>query len=220
MRSRSASTRAGDRSAHCYRDRREAGATLAARLGSYAGRDDVTVLGLARGGMPVAAEIASRLGTALDVLVVRKLGIPWAPEIAFGALGPDDVLMRTELADRLGDDEIAQVVDTERAELARRDRLYRSGRPPTTLTDRVAVLTDDGLATGATARAAIGTVRHHGAARVVLAVPVSAPAAVKLLRRDVDELVCPLVPDWFEAVGQFYRDFHQVSDAEVQGLLP
>lgn len=202
-----------------YRDRREAGAVLAAHLGRYAGRGDVTVLGLARGGVPVAAEIAGRLGAPLDVLVIRKLGVPWAPEVAYGALGPDGVVVRTAFAQRVADDEDADVVAAERAELARRDAMYHAGRPPGPLAGRVAVLVDDGLATGATARAAIAVARHRGAARTVLAVPVGAPDALHALRAVADETVCPLVPRGFEAVGQFYRDFRQVPDAEVQGLV-
>jgi len=202
-----------------YRDRREAGAALAARLGGYAGRSDVTVLGLARGGMPVAAEVAGRLGTPLDVLVVRKLGVPWAPEVAFGAIGPGRVIVYTDLADRLTSDEIDAVVAAERAELARQDARYHASRTAAELTGRIAVLVDDGLATGATARAAVAVARLRGAARTVLAVPVAAPDAAHALAAVADEVACPYVPAHFDAVGRFYQDFRQISDAEVQGLL-
>jgi putative phosphoribosyl transferase len=180
-----------------YRDRREAGAALAARLGGYAGRRDVLVLGLARGGVPVAAEVAGRLGVALDVLVVRKLGVPWAPEVAFGAVGPGGVVV--------GNDDIA--------------REYRAHRPPLDLAGRVATLVDDGIATGATLRAAVQVCRRLGATRVVAAVPVAARDAAEAVAAVADELVCPLAPRSFEAVGAYYRDFRQVADGEVRGLL-
>jgi putative phosphoribosyl transferase len=180
----------------------------------------VTVLGLARGGVPVAAEVAGRLGVPLDVLVVRKLGVPWAPEVAFGAMGPDGVLILNEdIAGRLPPSDIESVIAAESAELSRQDRLYRAEHPSADLTDRVAILVDDGLATGATARAAVAVARHRGAAWVVMAAPVGAPDAVRALSELADEAVCPMVPQRFEAVGQFYRDFRQVSDAEVRGLL-
>ncbi|BCJ38943.1 phosphoribosyltransferase [Actinocatenispora thailandica] len=202
-----------------YRDRREAGAALAARLGGYAGRVDVTVVGLARGGMPVAAEVAGRLGTPLDVLVVRKLGMPWAPEVAFGAIGPDGVIVLNEYADRLSDGEIDTVVAAERAELARQDARYHADHPAAALSGRTVVLIDDGLATGATARAAVEVARRRGAARTVLGVPVAAPDAAQALASVADELVCPYRPGNFDAVGRFYQDFRQISDAEVHGLL-
>ncbi len=202
-----------------YRDRREAGAALAARLGWYAGRTEVTVLGLARGGVPVAAEVAGRLCAPLDVLVVRKLGVPWAPEVAFGAVGPDDVVVRGELAERLDQSDVSAVLTAERTELDRQDRAYRPDRVSTDLTGRIAILIDDGLATGATARAAVEVARRRNACRVVLGVPVAHPDALRRLSTVADEVVCPLVPRDFDAVGRFYQDFRQVSDAEVRGLL-
>ncbi len=202
-----------------YRDRREAGAALAARLGWYAGRTDVTVLGLARGGVPVAAEVAGRLCAPLDVLVVRKLGVPWAPEVAFGAVGPDGVVVRSDLAERLERADMSAVLSAEQTELDRQDRAYRPDATSTDLTGRVAILIDDGLATGATALAAVEVARRRNACRVVLGVPVGHPDAVHRLGKVADEVVCPLVPREFAAVGQFYQDFRQVSDAEVRGLL-
>src|SRR3954447_11835292 len=203
-----------------YRDRREAGAVLAARLGAHAGRSDVLVLGLARGGVPVAAEVAGRLSVPLDVLVVRKLGVPWAPEVAFGAVGPGGVLVTNdEIARRLRPTEIDAVRGAEHAELDRQQREYRAGRPALDLTGRVAVLVDDGIATGATVRAAVLVCRRLGAACVVAAAPVAARDAAAAVAALADELVCPLAPRSFRAVGAYYRDFRQVGDAEVRGLL-
>jgi predicted phosphoribosyltransferase len=219
MRSRPRHRLAGPVVDRTYRDRREAGAALAALLGCHAGSTDVVVLGLARGGMPVAAEVAGRLGTPLDVLVVRKLGVPWAPEVAFGAIGPDEVVVFTAFADRLSTDEIDTAVATERAELARQDAEYHADHPATDLSGRTAVLIDDGLATGATARAAVEVARRRGAEHTVLGVPVAAPSAADALAAVADELVCPYRPANFDAVGRFYQDFRQISDGEVHGLL-
>ncbi|MGA8117154.1 MAG: phosphoribosyltransferase family protein [Actinocatenispora sp.] len=203
-----------------FRDRREGGSALAARLGWYAGRDDVTVLGLARGGVPVAAEVAGRLCAPLDVLVVRKLGLPWAPEVAFGAIGPDGVLIRSEdQPDGVTPGDLDDVLAAERTELDRQDTLYRADHPALDLHDRITVIVDDGLATGSTARAAIAVARQRNAVRVVLGVPVGHPTSLDALSHVADEVVCPLVPRDFSAVGQFYQDFRQVPDAEVRGLL-
>jgi len=203
-----------------YQDRRAAGAILADALDKYGQRSDVVVLGLVRGGVPVAAEVARRLGAPLDALVVRKLGVPWAPEVAFGALGPGDVIVRNEdIAHRLPESSITAVVRRESGELARRERRYRSGRPPLDLTDRVALLVDDGLATGATARAAVEVARRLGAAHVVVAVPVGSPIAIDQLRQVADDVVCPVQPPHFDAVSRWYDDFGQVSDAEVSAIL-
>ncbi|MGH3739261.1 MAG: phosphoribosyltransferase [Micromonosporaceae bacterium] len=203
-----------------YRDRREAGAALAEQLDEYRDRDDVMVLGLVRGGVPVAAETARQLGVPLDVLVVRKLGVPWAPEVAFGALGPRGVrVLNAEIADRLGQRDIDAVTARETSELRRRELVYRPDRPPVDLTGTVAIVVDDGLATGATARAAVEVARTLGAASVVVAVPVGSVEAVSLLERDADQVVCPLAPPDFGAVSRFYADFHQVTDDEVRDLL-
>ncbi|MEE6258419.1 phosphoribosyltransferase [Plantactinospora sonchi] len=203
-----------------YRNRAEAGTVLADRLDSLAGRSDVTVLGLVRGGVPVAAAVADRLGAPLDVLVVRKLGLPAVPELAFGAVGPGGLrVLNEEIADRLDPDEVDEVVRAETVELERRERRYREGRPPLRLDGRIGVIVDDGLATGATARAAVGVARQLGARRVVVAVPVGAPEAYALLSQTADEVVCPQRPADFGAVSRFYEDFHEVSDAEVVAAL-
>ncbi len=201
-----------------FRDRQEAGAALAALLTGYADQPEVIALGLVRGGMPVAAEVATRLRVTLDALVVRKLGVPWAPEVAFGAIGPGGVqVLNPEI--RLEPHEMAPVIRHETAELRRRDRLFRIGRPPLDLTGRVALIIDDGLATGATAGAAIAVARALSAARVVLAVPVGATPAVERLSRVADEVVCPLTSEYFGAVSRYYDDFHQVPDTEVARIL-
>lgn len=203
-----------------YRDRTEAGTVLADHLGHLAHRADVTVLGLVRGGVPVAAAVARRLAAPLDVLVVRKLGLPLAPELAFGAVGPGGVrVLNQEIAARLAPDEVEAVVRAETAELRRREQRYRADRPPLRLDDRIAVVVDDGLATGATARAAVEVARTLGARRVVFAVPVGAPEAYELLTRTADEVVCPHRPADFGAVSRFYDDFHEVSDEEVVAAL-
>ncbi|MCX4387670.1 phosphoribosyltransferase [Micromonospora peucetia] len=203
-----------------YRDREEAGRTLADRLTALIGEPDVIVLGLVRGGVPVARVVAERLGAPLDVLVVRKLGMPWAPEVAFGALGPGGVqVLNDAVAGRLGADDIAEVRRREQAELERRERLYRAGRPPLDLTGRTAVIVDDGLATGATARAAVQVARHLGARRVVLAVPVGSQEAYEMLAAEADQVICAQRPPEFMAVSAYYEDFHEVPDEEVAEAL-
>ncbi|TMM40149.1 MAG: phosphoribosyltransferase [Actinobacteria bacterium] len=203
-----------------YLDRAHAGDLLADELSAYRSRPDVTVLGLVRGGVPVAVRVALALAVPLDVLVVRKLGVPWAPEVAFGALGPGGVqVLNPEVAGRLDERDIAAVVAAEAAELERRERTYRAGRPPLDLAGRTAILVDDGLATGATACAAVAVARGLGAAWVVMAVPVGAPDAVRRLAAAADEVHCPLVPRHFGAVSRFYGNFGQVSTDEVVALL-
>ncbi|MEU0076410.1 phosphoribosyltransferase [Micromonospora tulbaghiae] len=203
-----------------YRDRAEAGRELAERLTDLAGRPDVIVLGLVRGGVPVARVVADRLGAPLDVLVVRKLGVPWAPEVAYGALGPGGVQVLNEMvAGRISDNHRAQVRRREQAELERREQRYRGGRPPLDLTGRTAVIVDDGLATGATARAAVQVARHLGAARVLVAVPVGSEQAYDMLAAEADTVVSSQLPHDFTAVGAYYEDFHEVSDDEVTRAL-
>jgi putative phosphoribosyl transferase len=203
-----------------YDDRSQAGDVLASQLTGYAGRDDVVVLGLVRGGVPVAARVAAALDAPLDVLVVRKLGVPWAPEVAFGAIGPHGVTVHNPEVESFVNPQEADAVTADAAdEVARRDALYRRGRPPLSLENRTAIVVDDGLATGATARAAVEVARSLGAASVVVAVPVAAAEAVAMLREVADEVVCPLVPADFDAVGRFYNAFPQIGDDEVINLL-
>ncbi|MDT5036661.1 MAG: putative phosphoribosyl transferase [Micromonosporaceae bacterium] len=203
-----------------FRDRQAAGAALYRPLAGYASAPTLVVVGLVRGGVPVAAELARRLGAPLDALVVRKLGVPWAPEVAFGALGPGGVcVLNNDIAAGLPVDSINRVVRRETAELASRERRYRAGLPPLDLRGRIALLVDDGLATGASARAAVAVARRLGAERVVVAAPVGSPQAVDELRLVADDVVCPVQPDDFTAVSRWYDDFTQVDDAAVVELL-
>jgi predicted phosphoribosyltransferase len=199
-----------------YVNRGEAGDLLASQLTAYADRTDVVVLGLVRGGVPVAVRVSAALRVPLDVLVVRKLGVPGAPEVAFGALGPNGVAVRNPAVETYVSDEEADAVSADAAgEVDRREALYRRGKPPLALTGRTVIVVDDGLATGATARAAVAVARVRGAASVVLAVPVAAPEAIDMLRREADEVVCPLVADDFVSVSSFYNAFPQIDDDEV-----
>ena len=194
-------------------DRVDAGRQLAGRL-QYLRGEDVVVLGLPSGGVPVAFEVAKALGAPLDVIVVRKLGVPFQPELAMGAVGEGDVLVLNEdvvLRAHVSEAELAEIERRARAEVERRAPRFRGDRPRQALTGRTAVLVDDGIATGATARAACQVARAQGAARVVLAVPVCSPDTAARLRREVDELVCLETPRWFFGVGQFYADFRQTS---------
>ena len=180
------------------------------------------VLGLPRGGVPVAYEIARALGAPLDVILVRKIGLPAQPELAMGAIGEDGVRVVNDdvvLAEHVSDRQFGGVEERERAELARRADRYRAGRPRLPLTGKTAIVVDDGIATGSTARAACQVARAHGAARVVLAVPVAPQASIDALARVADEVVCAEVPEPFLAIGQWYEDFAQTSDEEVVNLL-
>jgi putative phosphoribosyl transferase len=202
-------------------DRVEAGRRLAARLEPLRS-EPLVVLGLPRGGVPVACEVACALGAPLDVIVVRKLGVPFQPELAMGAIGEDGVRILNDEVVRLtgvSADEIAAVELRERAELGRRARRFRGERVRVALEDRTAVVVDDGIATGSTARAACQVARAHGAARVVLAVPVASPGWEARIGRDADEFVCLATPEPFFAIGQFYADFSQTSDDEVVQCL-
>jgi len=204
-----------------FLDRSDAGRRLATRLGHLRGLD-VVVVGLPRGGVPVAFEIARALDAALDVIVVRKLGVPFQPELGMGAIGEGGTRVVNEAVVRaagVSADELATVERRERAELERRVRLFRRERPPVSLAGRTVVVVDDGIATGSTARAACEVVRAQGAARIVLAVPVAPPEAEGALRRVADEVVCLETPAWFSGVGQFYEKFPQTSDGEVVAIL-
>ncbi|MEX6503683.1 phosphoribosyltransferase [Pseudomonas zhanjiangensis] len=203
-------------------DRVTAGRALAESLGHYRARPQAIVLALPRGGVPVAYEIASRLQLPLDLMLVRKLGVPGHAELAMGAIasGGIRVLNRGVLASLFIDQAaIEAVAEREAEELQRRDRAYRGERPYPQLRDREVILVDDGLATGATMQAAVKAVRQHGPARIVVAVPVAPPETVAELRSQVDEVVCPCMPDSFVAIGRWYLDFSQTSDREVQELL-
>jgi len=205
-----------------FRDRAEAGRELAEQLKRRLGDEGVVVLGLPRGGVPVAFEVARELDAPLDVIVVRKLGVPYQPELGMGAIGEDGVrvLNHEVLAmARVGEDEVAAVERSERAELERRAARFRGSRPRTPLVGRTAVVVDDGIATGSTARAACQVARAHRASRVILAVPVAPRSSLGLLAEVADEVVCLETPEPFYAVGQFYRDFSQTSDEEVVELL-
>ncbi|NBM18777.1 phosphoribosyltransferase [Streptomyces sp. GC420] len=202
-------------------DRTDAGVQLAARLRHLRDQDCV-VLGLPRGGVPVAYEVARELDAPLDVIVVRKLGVPYQPEVAFGALGEGGVRVldaATMDAAGIGPRECAAVEAAQRAELERRLLRYRGTRRPVPVEGRTAVVVDDGIATGSTARAACQVARAQGAGRVVLAVPVAPPDALELLRPEVDELVCITTPRFLRAVGEWYDDFSETGDTEVVGLL-
>ena len=204
-----------------YADRRDAGRALAAEVAGL-GLVDPLVLALPRGGVPVAAEVAGALGCAFGVLVARKIGAPRSPELAVGAITEggepwlDEALLR-----RLGlsADDLADTVEQERAELARRVQHYRGDRPLPELFGRQVVLVDDGLATGATARSALRTLRRGQPARLVLAVPVCAPQSAQALTSEADDVVCALQPSGFRAVGEWYDRFEPTSDAEVLSLL-
>jgi putative phosphoribosyl transferase len=203
-----------------FQDRGAAGDVLARHLAGYAATPGVIVLGLVRGGVPVAARVARALDVPMDVLVVRKLGVPWSPEVAFGALGPGAVrVLNREVSDGLSETEVSAVTNHERAELYRRERLYRSGRPPLDVAGRTVILIDDGLATGATARAGVAVARRMGASTVVVAAPIGSPQAVRLLDSIADRVVCPLVPPDFGAVSQYYDDFTEVGDVDVVTTL-
>ena len=205
-----------------FTNRAEAGELLAARFTELADRDDVIVLALPRGGVPVGYEVARSLRVPLDVFVVRKLGVPGHEELAMGAIASGGVrLLNHEVVDALGIPGalIDQVAHREEAELERRERLYRGNRPLVSLTNKTVILIDDGLATGSTMRAAVAAIRRQEPAGIVVAVPVSAPSTCDEMRDVADDVVCLRTPEPFVAVGLWYRDFSETSDAEVRELL-
>lgn len=205
-----------------FANRQDAGRRLAAALARYAGRDDLLVIALPRGGVPVGYEVAHALGAPLDVMQVRKLGVPGHEELAMGAIASGGVrIVSEDIVEALGIPErvIATVAAAEAQELERRERIYREGRHLPRLGGRLVILVDDGLATGSTMRAAAAALRALGAGRLVAAVPVGARDSCESLRDVVDEVVCLLRPEHFVAVGEWYDDFTQTSDQEVSDLL-
>lgn len=205
-----------------YRDRAEAGRILGGMLSGYANRDDVLVLALPRGGVPVGYEIARALHAPLDVFLVRKLGVPGHEELGMGALATggvrvlnDGVLRSLDISREV----VEAVTARERGELERRKRLYRDGRPPHDVRGRIVIVVDDGLATGSTMRAAVAALRRLGPRRIVAAAPVAALATCEEMRAEVDEMVCAFTPEAFYSVGAWYADFEQTTDEEVHDLL-
>jgi predicted phosphoribosyltransferase len=205
-----------------FRDRHDAGTQLAAKLLRYADQPDTLVLGLPRGGVPVAYEVAHGLHAPLDVLIVRKLGVPGQEELAMGAMATggawvlDEALVRTV---GISPTQIAAIVQAEQQELARREQLYRGARPFPEIQDRTIILIDDGMATGSTMYVAIQAIRQLGPRRIVVAVPTAAPDTCEALRLEVDDLVCLITPKVFYAVGLWYADFTPTTDDEVRQLL-
>lgn len=205
-----------------FRDREEAGRALAAQLGMYANRDDVLVLALPRGGVPVAYEVARVLHVALDVFLVRKLGVPGHEELAMGAIASGGVeLLNEDVVNglRISAAQVEAVARRERAELERRAREYRGNRPPLDVAGRCIILVDDGLATGATMRAAVTALRLERPSRIVVAAPVGAMDTCDAMQTIADEVVCVMTPEPFAAVGLWYQRFEQTSDDEVRDLL-
>jgi putative phosphoribosyl transferase len=205
-----------------FRDRVDAGKALAGHLRQYAGRPDVIVLALPRGGVPVGYEVAQALGAPLDVFIVRKLGVPGHEEYAMGAVASGGVRVLNDDAMRslrLSNETVDRVTAREMEELTRRERLYRGDRPQPDLKGRTVILVDDGLATGSTMKAAVKALAQREAGRIVVAVPIAAPDTCEALRREVDEVVCALTPEPFHAVGLWYDNFSQTTDAEVHDLL-
>jgi putative phosphoribosyl transferase len=209
-------------SRRAFSDRREAGRVLAEELTPYRGRDGLLVLGLARGGIPVGWEVAAALHAPLDAFLVRKLGVPHWPELAMGALASGGRVVMNDhvLASlRIDDEQVRAVIQREGAELTRREQLYRGGRPVADPAGKTVILVDDGIATGASMLAAVRTLHAAGPQAIVVAVPVGPASACEELAREADAVFCAAMPPDFEAVGQVFADFHQVTDDEVRELL-
>ena len=205
-----------------FRDRREAGRRLAEQLAAYAGRDDVIVLALPRGGVPVAFEVARAIGAPMDVFVVRKIGVPWHEELAMGAIASGGArVLDPDIIESCGvsREEVEAITATEAAELRRREEQYRGTRPFPSLAGKTVLLVDDGLATGSSMRVAATAVRAKAPARIVIAVPVAPRDTCEALREVADDTVCAMIPEPFQAVGLWYQDFSQTSDEEVRALL-
>ena len=201
-----------------YVNREAAGRALAEALRTYANQPNVTVLALPRGGVPVARAVADALHAPMDVLLVRKLGVPWQPELAFGAIAEGGARVINETFG-LRPEQVERVVAEEQAELDRRAQVFRGDKPPAEVRRRVILVVDDGLATGSTMEAAIRSLRQRGAGKIVVAVPVGPPDTCNRLRSLADEVVCLDQPEPFDAVGVWYEDFHQMTDNEVRALL-
>ena len=205
-----------------FQNRTEAGQKLAAKLQAYFSQPNVLVLALPRGGVPVGCEIAKTLHAAVDVFVVRKLGVPWNPELAMGAVATGGVRVLDEKTVRslaIPSEEIAKIATQEGLELERRERVYRGGRSPLPVAGKKVILVDDGVATGSTIRAGIAALRKLQPARIVVAVPVAPQAASALLRRLADEVVCAVEAEEFFAISDWYEDFTQLTDRDVQNML-
>ena len=205
-----------------FSNRTEAGQFLAEPLNTYANRDDVLVLALPRGGVPVAAEVAKKLKVSLDVFVVRKLGLPGHPELAMGAIASGGVrVFNGEVVNalRISDEVIDAVSGEELIELQRREKAYRADRPPLDVEGKTVIVVDDGIATGSTMLAAVSALRQLNAARIIIAAPVIAASTCPDMQRVADEVTAVIIPERFYAVGQWYEDFSQTSDDEVRDLL-
>jgi putative phosphoribosyl transferase len=205
-----------------FKDRSEAGSLLAERLTAYADRNDVVVLALPRGGVPVAFEIAQKLHAPLDVFIVRKLGVPWQEELAMGAIASGGVRVLNDdvvKASRISDEQIASVQAKEQKELERREQAYRAGRPAPDVRGRTVILVDNGIATGTTIRAGLAALRKLQPARIVVAVAVAPQSTYEELKAEADEVICLLTPEVFFAISMWYERFAQTTDEEVRDLL-
>ena len=205
-----------------FHDRTEAGQRLAKKLSHYANRSDVQIVALPRGGVPVAYEIAQALQVELDICLVRKLGLPGQRELAMGAIASGGArVMNLDIVEsfHISEEDVLQVAAAEQIELERRERLYRGDRPALNVEDCTLILVDDGIATGATMRVAIAALKPQNPRWIVVAVPIASPSSSKLLKTQVDELVCLVMPDLLHSIGQHYRKFPQTSDQEVRQLL-
>ncbi len=205
-----------------FRDRIEAGRELAKRAGAYANRSNVLVLGIPRGGVPVAFEVAKELHAPLDVFIVRKLGVPGQEELGFGAIASGGIrFLDRDIVQAVGisDAEIERIAAVQRQELERRERAYRGGRAPLSVKGQTVILVDDGIATGSSMQVAITALRQMNPSRLVVAVPVAPISTCRRLMPELDDLICLYMPESFYAIGQFYEDFSQVSDQEVTHLL-
>ncbi len=205
-----------------FRDRHDAGRKLATRLIKYGNRKDVVVLGLPRGGVPVAFQVAQQINAPLDVFIVRKLGVPGHDELAMGAIASGNItFLNNQLIQQMNisQPQVASTAAREKQELARRETLYRRGRSPHELKGKQVIVVDDGLATGASMRAAVSAISKLCPAKLIVAVPVAAPETCQMFQQYADEVVCVATPESFMSVGSWYRDFHQTTDHEVQKLL-